>query len=102
LQAEAGGDSKIGRRLYPLLVETGYVDVRASPRVVYVDSSRPGLVEGFTKKTFTAMVEEVGEQVLARKMMDQRTWRKGIADLYRTAEADGTFSYSFFKAVGRK
>ncbi len=102
LQAEAGGDSKIGRQLYPLLVESGYTNVRVSPRVVYVDSSKPGLAEGFTKRTFTAMVEEVGELVIARKMIDRRIWKKGIADLYRTAEAYGTFSYSFFKAIGRK
>ena len=24
----------------------------------------------------------------------------GVADLYRTAEADGTFCYTFFKAIG--
>ena len=29
-------------------------------------------------------------------------WRKGIRDLYRTAEADGTFCYTFFKAIGAK
>lgn len=102
LQAEAGGDSMIGRRLYPLLVGAGYKDVQVAPRVVYVDSSRPHLVEEFTRNTFTAMVEEVGEQVLSKGMMDERTWKKGIADLYRTAGPDGTFSYSFFKALGRK
>ena len=26
----------------------------------------------------------------------------GIRDLYRTAEADGVFSYTFFKGVGEK
>jgi len=102
LQAEAGGDSKIGRRLYPLLVGAGYKDVQVAPRVVYVDSSRPHLVEEFTKNTFTAMVEEVGDQVLSQGMMDEKDWKKGIADLYRTAGPDGTFSYSFFKATGRK
>jgi hypothetical protein len=29
-------------------------------------------------------------------------WRKAIADLYRTAEADGVFNYTFFKARGVK
>jgi len=101
LQAEAGGDSKIGRRLYPLLVGAGYQDVQVAPRVVYVDSSRPHLVEEFTKNTFTAMVEEVGEQVLSQGMMDEKAWKKGIADLYRTAELDGTFSYTFFKGIGK-
>ena len=41
LQARAGGDACIGRRLYPLLVEADFADVHVSPRMVYVDDSRP-------------------------------------------------------------
>jgi len=100
LQAHAGGDSLIGRRLYPLVVGAGYRDVRVSPRMVYVDASRPALVDGFTRKTFTAMVEGVGKQAFAHGMMDAASWEAGIRDLYRTAEDDGTFCYTFFKAVG--
>ena len=44
VQARLGGDSLIGRRLSPLLVEAGFRDVRVGPRMVYVDSSRPELV----------------------------------------------------------
>ena len=102
LQARAGGDSLIGRSLYPRLVEAGLEDVEVTPRVVYADASRPHLVDGFTRRTFTAMVEGVGEQAIASGMIDAETWRRGIRDLYRTAEADGTFSYTFFKGVGRK
>ena len=102
LQARAGGDSLIGRRLYPLLLESGFRDVTVSPRMVYVDSSRPHLVEGFTKNTFTAMVEGVRERALAAGLIDEATWEKGIRDLYRTAEAGGTFCYTFFKAVARR
>ena len=102
LQARAGGDSLIGRRLYPLLLESGFRNVRVSPRMVYVDSSRPRLVDGFTKKTFTAMVEGVREPALAAGLIDVETWDRGIRDLYRTSEADGTFCYAFFKAVATK
>jgi len=102
LQRRAGGDARIGRRLYPLLVEVGVRDVRVSPRMVYVDASRPALADGFIRKTFTAMVEGVGEQVVREGMMDAETWRKGIRELYRTAEHDGTFCYTFFKAIGVK
>ena len=49
----------------PLARPGGLRDVAVSPRMVYVDSSRPGWVEGFTKNTFTAMVEGVREQALA-------------------------------------
>jgi SAM-dependent methyltransferase len=102
LQARAGGDSLIGRSLYPRLVEAGFEDVEVSPRVVYVDASRPHLVDGFTRKTFTAMVEAVGDRAIAAGLIDDATWRRGIRDLYRTAEADGTFSYTFFKGVARR
>ncbi len=102
LQTRAGGDSLIGRGLYPLLVQSGFLHVEVSPRMVYVDASRPHLVEGFTKNTFTAMVEGVRERALAAGLIDTDTWEKGIRDLYRTAEADGTFCYAFFKAVARK
>lgn len=99
LQRRAGGDALIGRRLYPLLVQAGYRDVHVSPRMVYVDASRPALVDGFTRRTFTAMVEGVGEQAVGQGLMDAADWAAGIRDLYRTAEDDGTFCYTFFKAV---
>jgi len=99
LQAEMGGDALIGRRVYPLLVGAGFRSVSVSPRMVYADSSRPDLVEGFTKNTFTAMVEGVGPQAIASGMIDKKTWNEGIAALYRAAEADGTFCYTFFKGV---
>jgi SAM-dependent methyltransferase len=101
LQARAGGNSLIGRALYPLLKDAGFGEVAVSPRMVYVDSSRPDLVDGFTKQTFTAMVEGVRERALAAGLIDAMTWQQGIADLYRTAEAGGTFCYTFFKAVGK-
>ena len=102
IQAKMGGDSLIGRRIYPLLKASGFNNVRVSPRMVYVDSSRPHLVEGFTKNPFTAMVEGVREQALALGMMDEKTWDKGIRDLYRTAETDGTFCYTFFKGTASR
>jgi SAM-dependent methyltransferase len=101
LQRRAGGDALIGRRLYPLVVGAGYRDVSVSPRMVYADAGRPTLVDGFTRRTFTAMVEGVGEQAVAEGLMDEASWAAGIRDLYRTAEPDGTFCYTFFKAVGR-
>jgi len=102
LQAASGGDSLIGRRLYPLIAEAGFQDVYVTPRMVYVDSSRPELVEGFTKNTFTAMVEGVRAQALEKGLIDETTWDEGIQALYRTAQDDGTFCYTFFRAVGRK
>jgi ubiquinone/menaquinone biosynthesis C-methylase UbiE len=102
LQEKAGGDSLIGRRLYPLLSQAGFIDIEVSPRMVYVDSSRPQYVEGFTKNTFIAMVEGVESQAIDSGLIDRKTWEKGIKDLYRATSEDGTFCYTFFKGVGYK
>jgi len=99
LQAEAGGNALIGRELYPLLIKAGFGNCRVSPRMVYVDSSRPELVEGFTRNTFTAMIEGVREKALATGIIDPESFDKGIRDLHRTAETDGVFCYTFFKAT---
>jgi SAM-dependent methyltransferase len=102
VQARCGGDSLIGRRLYPLLAGAGLRDVRVSPRMVYVDSSRPELVEGFSRNTFIAMVEGVREPALELGLIDRPAWDKGIADMYRATESDGTFCYTFFKGTGAR
>ncbi|WP_064750314.1 methyltransferase domain-containing protein [Solirubrobacter soli] len=93
------GDALIGRRVYPLLREAGFEDVTVSPRMVYVDGSRPDLIDGFTRKTFTAMIEGVRETAIARGLIAADRFDEGIRDLYRTAADDGTFSYTFFKGV---
>lgn len=98
LQRRAGGNALIGRRLYPLLREAGFGQVRVSPRMVYVDSSRPALADGFTRKTFTAMIEGVREPALSAGIIEASVFDQGIADLYRTSEDDGVFCYTFFKA----
>jgi ubiquinone/menaquinone biosynthesis C-methylase UbiE len=102
LQKRGGGNAMIGRELYPLLTQAGFDSVHVSPRMVYVDSSKPQLVDGFTKKTFTAMIEGVREQAIHSGLIEQDVFDKGISDLYRTAEADGVFCYTFFKAIGNK
>lgn len=102
LQKDAGGNALIGRELFPLLISAGFSGISVSPRMVYVDASRPALVEGFTKQTFTAMVEGVREKALQRGMITEPEFDQGIRDLYRTCGPDGTFCYTFFKATGRR
>ena len=99
IQARMGGNSLIGRQLYPLLKNAGFRDVKVSPRMVYVDSSRPGLVEGFTRNTFIAMVEGVRQQALDWQLMDEARWDAGIAELYASSGEDGVFCYTFFKGT---
>ena len=98
LQERAGGNALIGRALYPMLSESGFSQIHVSPRMVYADSSRPDLVEGFTKRTFTAMIEGVRTPALQSGLMSEPDFDTGVADLYRTTEADGVFCYTFFKA----
>jgi SAM-dependent methyltransferase len=100
LQQQAGGNALIGRQLYPLLAAAGFAAVRVSPRMVYVDASRPELVDGFTRKTFTAMIEGVREPALRAGLITPARFDAGIRDLHRTAEADGVFCYTFFKGIG--
>lgn len=99
LQRRAGGDAHIGRRLYPLLQAAGLDAVRVSPRMVYVDASKPGLVEGFIRNTFTAMIRGVRAPALDAGLIDAATFDAGIRALERTTEPDGVFCYTFFKAT---
>ncbi len=101
LQRRAGGDAMIGRRLYPLLAGAGFEAVGVSPRMVYVDASKPEMVDGFIRRTFTAMIEGVCESALAAGLTTLDGFNAGIRALHRTAEPDGVFCYTFFKAVGR-
>jgi len=101
LQQRAGGNALVGRQLYPLLVQAGFDSVRVLPRMVYVDGSRPQLVDGFTRKTFTAMIEGVRDAALAAGLSSAERFDAGVRDLHRTAEPDGVFCYTFFKGVAQ-
>jgi SAM-dependent methyltransferase len=102
LQRRSGGNAMIGRQVYPLLTAAGFRDVHVSPQTIYVDSSRSHLVDGFTRKTFTAMIEGVREEAITSGLIDAERFEAGIRALYRTAEDDGVFCYMFFKGVGTK
>lgn len=100
LQAQRGGNANIGRELYPLLDKAGYRQVTVSPRQIYVDRSKPSMVEGFIKNTFTAMIQGMSEDLLKAELVSLPGYQKGIEGLLRTTVADGVFSYTFFKATG--
>ena len=82
------------------MVEAGLHDVRVSPRMVYVDASRPGLVDSFTEKTLIAMIDDVRRPAIAARLITARRFDCGIRDLRRTKNGDGVFCYTFFKGVG--
>ena len=100
LQRRAGGDPMIGRRLFPLLSSVGLLDVKVDPRPVYADASRPALVDGFVRRTFTSMIAGVENAAVDGGWVTRATFAEGIAGLNRCTESDGAFTYSFFKAIG--
>lgn len=101
-QARAGGDSLIGRRVYPLLAGAGFRDVAVCPRMIYADASLPDMVEGFTEKTILDMVRGVRGISIEYGFVTELEWEQGIRDIERTKEADGTFSYTFYKGTALK
>jgi SAM-dependent methyltransferase len=102
LQRRGGGNALIGRQLYPLLREAGFVGVHVAPKTIYVDGSRPDLIDSFTLRTFTAMIEGVREKAIKAKLMRSDSFDRGIADLERTAAEDGVFCYTFFKGTASR
>lgn len=102
LQKQAGGNANIGRELYPLLNRAGFNLITVEPKNIYVDDSKPELIEGFTRNTFTAMIEGIRDSAVSSGLISGETFEKGITDLYRAAEPGGVFNYTFFKAVAVK
>lgn len=103
VQARLGGNSLIGRQLFPLLLQAEFRDICASPRMVYIDQSKPELMDNFVNKTIIPMVVGVKAHALEMGFMDKTSWDKGIRDLHKVADNEhGTFCYTFFKAVGVK
>jgi SAM-dependent methyltransferase len=102
-QARLGGNSLIGRELYPLLVRAGFREVCVSPRMVYADASRPALMESFVGKTITPMVEGARPQALALGLTDAAPFDAGVEHLLALAQnPEGTFCYTFFKALAMR
>jgi hypothetical protein len=103
VQAKLGGNSLIGRQLYPLLQQAGFEQIIVSPRMVYIDHSKPWLMDMFVRRTINPMVEGVKAQALAWGLLSPAAWDKGMADLYHLTDSpEGTFCYTFFKAVAFK
>ncbi|MDD5487757.1 MAG: methyltransferase domain-containing protein [Candidatus Omnitrophica bacterium] len=102
IQAALGGNGLIGRELFPLLKKAAFRDIKVSPKVVYVDSDKPELVEGFSKRTFIAMVEGVRKDAIGSGLIEKSAWDKGMKDMYRATEEDGVFNYTFFSGTAVK
>ena len=102
-QIELGHDPNIGRRVYPLLNDAGFVIRDVSPRWVYTDQSNPGLLNGVIHQIIAPMVYSAEKQVLDSAYMEKDDWDRGLNDIREVARhPKGTFFYSWFKGVGIK
>jgi SAM-dependent methyltransferase len=101
LQRQIGGNALIGRELWHLLNDAGFEGVNVSPRQVYADAGNPQSIEG-VKHIFIAMVAGVCEEAIRSGLIDAPAWERGIRDLHRTTEKNGSFCYTFFTAIAVK
>jgi ubiquinone/menaquinone biosynthesis C-methylase UbiE len=102
-QVKLGHDPNIGRRVYPLLNDAGFVIRDVSPRWVYADQSNPVLLDGVINQIIAPMVYSAEKQVLDSAFMEQDDWDRGLADIREVARhPKGTFFYTWFKGVGFK
>jgi len=102
-QLSLNNDPLIGRQLYPLLKKAEYKIKYSSPRWVYADDSNPVLLDGVVNRIIVPMVESAKEQVLSSSIVKQDVWEKGINDLRQVgSKPDGTFFYTWFKALAYK
>jgi len=101
-QCRQGGDPYIGRRLAPILSQSGFQQVTVEPCVAYADATRPDWIDGFTKATFMEMMKAQREAVLERGLMSDLEWGVGIEALGRTTATDGSFCYTFFRATAER
>lgn len=99
-QQQLKHDPLIGRRLFPLLSDSGFRVKDIGPRFVYADASNPGLLNGMVHKIIVPMVESSKEEIFRYKIVTEQVWQKGIADLSASGNPpDGTFFYTWFKAL---
>ncbi|KAB8163311.1 methyltransferase domain-containing protein [Streptomyces sp. 3MP-14] len=102
LQRAAGGDALLGRRLLPLLRGAGFERPNVRPCTVWADRNRPELMTGFTRDTFIPAIASVRAEALAAGLASAEDWDRGIVELRRTAVGEGSFHYTFFKAVAHR
>jgi len=102
-QQMLGHDPNIGRRLYPLLFNAGFNVEFTEPRWIYTDGNQPNLANGMVNKIIVPMTKTAQDYALKHNLIDEETWKQGIIDLENSSKTpEGTFFYTWFKALGRK
>lgn len=100
-QRRLGGDPDIGRRLHGLLTAAGFAEVTVEPRLVYADAGADALRDGFVRRIIVPMVQGARDQAIGARLVEPAAWDLGIAELLATADGDGAFYYTFFRARAR-
>lgn len=102
-QCAYGHQPNIGRTLTPLLTEAGFKIQSCEPVWLYADRFKPDLRDGIVNHIIVPMVQSAQEKILKDNLVSKDIYQKGIADLSRVDQIDeGTFFYTWFKAVARK
>lgn len=102
LQKLNGGDANIGRKLFSLFQAINLKYISVSPKIVYIDPTKPKLAEGFLKNTFTAMIEGVRENAIQKGIINKQIFEKGIMDLNQIIESKGVLATLFLKELESK
>lgn len=102
-QQANGNDPNIGRRLTPLLTEAGFSVETCLPAWLYADRLNKPLRDGMVDHIIVPMVQSAEKQILADNLVPEPIYRQGIKDLLHVDQIEeGTFFYTWFKAVARK
>lgn len=101
-QRTNGHDPNIGRRLAPLLTEAGFALDSCRPAYLYADCFNVPLRNGMVEHIIVPMVQSAESQILTDRLVPEDVYKKGIEHLIQVNRtADGTFFYTWFKAVAR-
>ncbi len=102
-QRAQGHDPDIGRRLTPLLTAARFDLQSCQPCWLYADRLTPDLRDGMVNHIIVPMVQSAEQQILTENLVPADSYARGIADLCRVDQiAEGTFFYTWFKAVAQK
>jgi SAM-dependent methyltransferase len=102
VQSQMGHDPNIGRRIHPLLAKAGFSVMSARPCWLYADAGSSQLLDGMVNHIIVPMVKTVRETAVPR-FMNPSDWDRGITELEASGDPpEGTFFYTWFKAVARK
>ncbi len=97
-----GGDSSAGRKIYPILHQTGFRFIHVTPAAVYIDANDQELREGFLRRTLIPLVQEMKPRMLALGLINETSCECGMQDFIAASEAMGTFVFTFFRGTGIK